>query len=171
MRSCIAVGSRREFRIYSCFPFAKRFAKATAGIRIVEMLNCTSLVALVGSGSHVRLRSPAHKRFPVPPHGRLQPQFSPRLLKLWNMKSQRGILDLPFESTILAVRLNRQRCVSCSALVPAAAALHGRAWPHASVRIVVVCETKIHIFRLTNATFLQTVDTVPNPNGAPHCWR
>ena len=52
---CISVGTRSGYRIYNCEPFGKCFHDAEGGIGIVQMLFCTSLVALVGAGDQVRL--------------------------------------------------------------------------------------------------------------------
>ena len=85
--SCISVGSSKGFKIYNCDPFGKCYSKCKqhmsiqltglaplihpltlvdGGIGIVEMLFCTSLVALVGAGE--------------------QPAFSPRRLQIMNTK-------------------------------------------------------------------------------------
>ncbi|KAJ2529634.1 autophagy protein, partial [Coemansia sp. RSA 1937] len=62
------------------------------GIGIVEMLFCTSLVALVGSGD--------------------QPTLSPRRLQIINTKRQSIICELTFPTSILAVKLNRRRLIA-----------------------------------------------------------
>ncbi|TPX73008.1 hypothetical protein SpCBS45565_g00338 [Spizellomyces sp. 'palustris'] len=67
------------------------FLIAEGGIGIVEMLFCTSLVALVGAGE--------------------QPAFSPRRLQITNTKRQSTICELTFVTAILAVKLNRKRLV------------------------------------------------------------
>ncbi|KAF9164366.1 autophagy protein [Actinomortierella ambigua] len=64
---------------------------ADCGIGIVEMLFCTSLVALVGAGD--------------------QPSFSPRRLQITNTKRQSTICELTFPTSILAVKLNRKRLI------------------------------------------------------------
>jgi autophagy-related protein 18 len=89
--SCISVGIKNGYKIYNCDPFGKCYSKcksvaspppplkqpppfndlafinlADGGIGIVEMLFCTSLVALVGAGE--------------------QPAFSPRHLQIINTK-------------------------------------------------------------------------------------
>lgn len=87
--SCISAGSKHGYRIYNCEPFGKCYSKgsrnlciksvgtsgeltrqpmcvADDGTGIVEMLFCTSLVALVGAGEH--------------------PAFSPRHLQIINTK-------------------------------------------------------------------------------------
>jgi autophagy-related protein 18 len=74
--SCISVGTRTGYKIYTCDPFGKCYGKSnlchlynlvgSGGIGIAEMLFCTSLVALVGAGEH--------------------PSFSPRRLQIINTK-------------------------------------------------------------------------------------
>ncbi|OZJ06879.1 hypothetical protein BZG36_00230 [Bifiguratus adelaidae] len=89
--SCISVGTRHGYRIYNCDPFGKCYAKSDGGIGIVEMLFCTSLVALVGAGE--------------------QPAFSPRRLQIVNTKRQSTICELTFPTSILSVKLNRRRLI------------------------------------------------------------
>ncbi|KAL2915978.1 autophagy protein [Polyrhizophydium stewartii] len=89
--SCISVGTRTGYKIYNSDPFGKCYAKQDGGIGIVEMLFCTSLVALVGAGE--------------------QPAFSPRRLQIINTKRQSTICELTFATAILAVKLNRKRLV------------------------------------------------------------
>ncbi|KAK9448702.1 WD40-repeat-containing domain protein [Limtongia smithiae] len=89
--SCISVGTKHGYKIYNCDPFGKCYYKAGGGIAIVEMLFCTSLVALVGIGD--------------------QPTLSPRKLHLTNTKRQSTICELSFPTTVLAVKLNRRRLI------------------------------------------------------------
>ncbi|KAI8089007.1 WD40-repeat-containing domain protein [Halteromyces radiatus] len=89
--SCISVGTKRGYRIYNCDPFGKCYSKAEGGTGIVEMLFCTSLVALVGSGE--------------------QPNFSTRHLQIINTKRQSTICELTFPTSILAVKMNRRRLI------------------------------------------------------------
>eukprot|EP00696_Hemimastix_kukwesjijk_P008642 gnl/Hemi2/20927_TR6935_c0_g2_i1.p1 gnl/Hemi2/20927_TR6935_c0_g2~~gnl/Hemi2/20927_TR6935_c0_g2_i1.p1 ORF type:complete len:374 (-),score=85.28 gnl/Hemi2/20927_TR6935_c0_g2_i1:88-1209(-) len=89
--SCFSVGTSRNFSIFNCEPFTKCFTRADGGIGVVEMLFCTSLIALVGQGD--------------------QASLSPRRLRLWNTKTMSSICDLNFGSAILAVKLNRRRVV------------------------------------------------------------
>ena len=67
------------------------FFVVEGGIGIVEMLFCTSLVALVGAGE--------------------QAAWSPRRLQINNTKRQSVICELTFVTTVLAVKLNRKRLV------------------------------------------------------------
>ncbi|TPX58968.1 hypothetical protein PhCBS80983_g02797 [Powellomyces hirtus] len=87
--SCISVGTRHGYRIYNCDPMGKCYSKTEGGVGIVEMLFCTSLVALVGAGE--------------------QPAFSPRKLQITNTKRQSNVCELTFITAILAVKLNRKR--------------------------------------------------------------
>lgn len=51
--SCLTVGSKTGFRIYSFHPFTSLYNSAIGGVGIVEMLFSTSLVAVVGGGPQV----------------------------------------------------------------------------------------------------------------------
>ncbi|KAF9414823.1 autophagy protein [Podila epigama] len=64
---------------------------ADCSIGIVEMLFCTSLVAIVGAGD--------------------QPAFSPRRLQIINTKRQSTICELTFPTSIISVKLNRKRLI------------------------------------------------------------
>ncbi|KAF9289013.1 autophagy protein [Mortierella alpina] len=89
--SCISVGTKHGFKIYNCDPFGKCYSKSDSSIGIVEMLFCTSLVAIVGAGDH--------------------PASSPRRLQIINTKRQSTICELTFPTTILSVKLNRKRLI------------------------------------------------------------
>ncbi|ORZ00918.1 WD40-repeat-containing domain protein [Syncephalastrum racemosum] len=89
--SCVSVGSKHGYRIYNCDPYGKCYSKPKEGTGIVEMLFCTSLVALVGAGEH--------------------PSFSPRHLQIINTKRQSTICELTFPSKILSVKMNRRRLI------------------------------------------------------------
>ncbi|KAG0055950.1 autophagy protein [Gryganskiella cystojenkinii] len=89
--SCISVGTKNGFKIYNCDPFGKCYSKADSSTGIVEMLFCTSLVAVVGAGD--------------------QPQSSPRRLQIINTKRQSTICELTFPTSILSVKLNRKRLI------------------------------------------------------------
>ncbi|TFK72835.1 WD40 repeat-like protein [Pluteus cervinus] len=90
--SCISVGTRKGYSITNCDPYGKVFRQTDGGARgIVEMLFCTSLIALVGVADH--------------------PQSSPRKLQIVNTKRRSMICELLFPSSILAVKLNRKTLV------------------------------------------------------------
>uniref|UniRef100_A0A1D1Y915 Autophagy-related protein 18 n=1 Tax=Anthurium amnicola TaxID=1678845 RepID=A0A1D1Y915_9ARAE len=117
--SCISVGTQHGYKIYNCDPFGKCYSKSDGGIGIVEMLFCTSLVALVGAGEH--------------------PSFSPRRLQITNTKRQSTICELTFQTSILAVKLNRRR-------------------------LIVVLELTIFVYDISNMKLLHTIETSPNPS-------
>jgi len=101
------------------------------------MLFCTSLIVLVGAADH--------------------PQSSPRKLQIMNTKvrpykpisrpgneytgkRQSMICELLFPSSILAVKLNRKS-------------------------LVIVLETEIYIYDISNMRLLHVIETTPNPEG------
>ncbi|WVQ96046.1 hypothetical protein IAU59_003146 [Kwoniella sp. CBS 9459] len=91
--SCIAVGHKKGYTILNCDPFGKVHSKNDQGATgIVEMLFCTSLVALVGAAD-------------------TQPSNSPRKLQIVNTKRQSTICELIFPTSVLAVKMNRKRLI------------------------------------------------------------
>ncbi|UZJ57287.1 hypothetical protein CBS101457_006607 [Exobasidium rhododendri] len=90
--SCISVGTRKGYSIANVEPFGKVYSKAEGPCSIVEMLFCTSLVAIVGTADS-------------------QPSSSPRKLKIVNTKRQSTICELVFPTAVLGVRLNRRRLI------------------------------------------------------------
>ncbi|KDQ18780.1 hypothetical protein BOTBODRAFT_28280 [Botryobasidium botryosum FD-172 SS1] len=89
--SCVSVGTRKGYSITNCDPFGRVYTKNDGARGIVEMLFCTSLIALVGAAD--------------------QPQSSPRKLQIVNTKRQSMICELLFPSSILAIKLNRKTLV------------------------------------------------------------
>ncbi|SGZ46681.1 CIC11C00000002928 [Sungouiella intermedia] len=91
--SCIAVGLNNGYRIYSCRPsFSKCYLiKKEVSIGLVEMLYCTSLLAIVALGE--------------------EPGSLPRKLKVVNTKRQTAICDLIFPTSVLLVKLSKCRMV------------------------------------------------------------
>ncbi|KAJ3545832.1 hypothetical protein NM688_g5580 [Phlebia brevispora] len=89
--TCISVGTRKGYSITNCDPFGRVYTMNDGARGIVEMLFCTSLIALVGAAD--------------------QPQSSPRKLQIVNTKRQSMICELLFPSSILAVKLNRKTLV------------------------------------------------------------
>lgn len=91
--SCFSIGTKKEgYKLFNVDSFGKIHSHANGGYGIVEMLFCTSLVALVGLGD--------------------QPELSPRRLQIVNTKRQSTICELTFPTSILAIRLNRKRLVA-----------------------------------------------------------
>ncbi|EJD05578.1 WD40 repeat-like protein [Fomitiporia mediterranea MF3/22] len=89
--TCISVGTKKGYSITNCDPFGRVYTMNDGARGIVEMLFCTSLIALVGAAD--------------------QPQSSPRKLQIVNTKRQSMICELLFPSSILAVKLNRKTLV------------------------------------------------------------
>ncbi|GAK68242.1 WD40 repeat-like protein [Moesziomyces antarcticus] len=92
--SCIAVGTRDGYSITNCEPFGRVYTNQSGATSLVEMLFCTSLVALVAT-SDADAKSNA----------------SPRRLQIVNTKRQSVICELLFPTAILGVKLNRRRLV------------------------------------------------------------
>lgn len=92
--SCIAVGTRDGYSITNCEPFGRVYTNQFGATSLVEMLFCTSLVALVAT-SDSDPKSNA----------------SPRRLQIVNTKRQSVICELLFPTAILGVKLNRRRLV------------------------------------------------------------
>lgn len=90
--SCVSVGTRKGYSIANVDPFGKVYSKSDGPCSIVEMLFCTSLVAIVGTADS-------------------QPSSSPRKLKIVNTKRQSTICELIFPTVVLGVKLNRRRLV------------------------------------------------------------
>lgn len=91
--SCVGVGLTNGYKIYSCRPnLAKCYdMKKNESVGILEMLYCTSLLAVVPIGE--------------------EPGSLPRKLKIVHTKRGTTICDLIFPSTILLVKLSRHRMV------------------------------------------------------------
>ncbi|KAI9315290.1 WD40-repeat-containing domain protein [Dichotomocladium elegans] len=89
--TCVSVGTESGYRLYNCDLFAKCYSRSEWGASIVEMLFCTSLVALVGVAD--------------------QEGFTSRQLQIINTKRQSTICELTFPTTILAVKMNRRRLI------------------------------------------------------------
>ncbi|TKY85571.1 hypothetical protein EX895_005733 [Sporisorium graminicola] len=92
--SCVAVGTRDGYSITNCEPFGRVYTNNSGPTSLVEMLFCTSLVALVAT-SDSDPKSNA----------------SPRRLQIVNTKRQSVICELLFPTAILGVKLNRRRLV------------------------------------------------------------
>lgn len=91
--SCFSVGTKEEgYKLFNVDAFGKIHSHTHGGYGIVEMLFCTSLVALVGLGD--------------------QTDLSPRRLQIVNTKRQSTICELTFPTSLLAVKLNRKRLIA-----------------------------------------------------------
>lgn len=87
--SCFAVGTDTGFVVYNCDPTTERFNRSSAedhnGIKIVELLDRTNILALVGGGK--------------------SPKDQPNRLLIWNDFETRIIAELEFRSAITRVLL------------------------------------------------------------------
>ena len=87
--SCVSTGSQRGFQVCQLSPnFRRHSFSMKGGIGICEMLDCSSLVAIVGGGD--------------------SPAFSSRRLRVFNTSDSSTICDMNFDSPVLAVRLNHK---------------------------------------------------------------
>ncbi|KAJ2931073.1 hypothetical protein H1R20_g5985, partial [Candolleomyces eurysporus] len=116
--SCISIGTKKGYSITNCDPFGRVYTMNDGARGIVEMLFCTSLIALVGAADH--------------------PHSSPRKLQIVNTKRQSMICELLFPSSILSVKMNRKT-------------------------LVIVLETEIYIYDISNMRLLHVIETTPNP--------
>lgn len=118
--SCVSVGYKSGYRIFNCDPFGKCYTQKDGAIGIVEMLYSTSLLALVGLGE--------------------EQNNSPRKLRIINTKRQTTICEMTFPTSVLAVRMNRER-------------------------LVVLLEETIYVYDITTMRLLHTIETPSNPRG------
>ncbi|GLI62273.1 hypothetical protein VaNZ11_004880 [Volvox africanus] len=89
--TCVALGSQQGVHIYNVDTHKLCYRYAIGAVSIVEMLFCTSLVGFVGAGE--------------------QPALTPRKLTVMNTSTSRTIQELSYPTSIMAVRMNRQRLV------------------------------------------------------------
>lgn len=68
------------------------------------------------------------------------PTFSPRKLQIINTKRQTIVCELNFPTKVLSIAMNRKR-------------------------LVVVLDTRIHIYDLSTMKIVHTIETLPNPQG------
>eukprot|EP00002_Diphylleia_rotans_P016617 TRINITY_DN3235_c0_g1_i1.p1 TRINITY_DN3235_c0_g1~~TRINITY_DN3235_c0_g1_i1.p1 ORF type:complete len:366 (-),score=63.98 TRINITY_DN3235_c0_g1_i1:217-1314(-) len=118
--SCVFVGTNDGFDIFTTEPFKKCYGNKNGKAVIVEMLYCTSLLAIV-----------QHEE------GRIA---CDRTVRLWNSKTDSILYDCEVPEPVLNVKLNRKR-------------------------MVVVTETRVHIFDLATMKKLHEFETSPNPTG------
>ncbi|CAJ1944897.1 unnamed protein product [Sphenostylis stenocarpa] len=118
--SYFAVGTRDGFRIFDTNTGKLCYERAVGAFVIVEMMFSSSLLAIVGAGD--------------------QPSLSPRRLCLFNKTTGAALKELNFLTSILAVRMNRQR-------------------------LVVILQDKAYIYEINSLTILDIIDTVPNSKG------
>ncbi|KAG4929742.1 hypothetical protein AAZX31_17G068200 [Glycine max] len=118
--SYFAVGTRDGVRIFDTNTGRLCYERAVGAFVIAEMLFSSSLLAIVGAGD--------------------QPSLSPRRLCLFNTTTGAALRELNFLTSILAVRMNRQR-------------------------LIVILQDKAYVYEINSLTILDTIDTVPNIKG------
>ncbi|XP_017411091.1 autophagy-related protein 18b isoform X3 [Vigna angularis] len=118
--SYFAVGTRDGFRIFETNSGKLCYERAVGAFVIVEMLFSSSLIAIVGAGD--------------------QPSLSPRRLSLFNTASGAASKELNFLTSILAVRMNRER-------------------------LVVILQDKAYVYEMRSLSIVDIIDTVPNNKG------
>ena len=118
--SCFATGLRNKSCVFSCKPFKRHEFAADGGIGAMAMLYRTNLLAMVGGGG--------------------TPAFSPRRLRVVNTTSRSALCELLFDTTVLSIKMNRER-------------------------LVVALQNKIHVFDLDTMTALHMLVTPPNTEG------
>ncbi|XP_051148602.1 autophagy-related protein 18b [Andrographis paniculata] len=118
--SCFAVGTGDGFKIFDLNTGQMLHEQVAGAFSIVEMLFKSSLVCIVGAGE--------------------QPSLSPRRLSLFDTKKGTALREMNFLTSILAVRVNKQR-------------------------LIIVLQEKIYIYDTNNGEILHILNTVPNVKG------
>ena len=88
--SCFAVGTQTGFRILNSIPFKNNFCRdMNGGIGLIEMLNRSNILALIGGG--------------------ISPRYSSNKLVLWDDHKQKEISEMRFMSSVKNVKMKRDR--------------------------------------------------------------
>ena len=88
--SCFAVGTQTGFRILNSNPFKNNFCRdMNGGIGLIEMLNRSNIVALIGGGN--------------------SPRYSANKLVLWDDHKQKEISEMRFMSSVKNVKMKKDR--------------------------------------------------------------
>ena len=88
--SCFAIGTESGFTIYSTFPYKDKFTRTlNGGIGIVEMLNSSNILALVGGGKC--------------------PKYNKNKVIVWDDYQQIVISELKFTNSIKNVKLKNDK--------------------------------------------------------------
>jgi WD repeat-containing protein 45 len=89
--TCFAYGTEYGFAVYNCDPPTvrfKRFEQNRSGIGVLDLLDRSNLLALVGGGP--------------------QPRYSPNTLIIWDDYKNDKIAELEFNDPVVGVKLHRQ---------------------------------------------------------------
>jgi len=84
--TCLAVGTKRGFRIFQCHPLEMVSWADIGPVSIVEMQYTSNILALVGVGDN--------------------PTFSQRRLTIWDTKIQGATCEISFNSKLMKIKLN-----------------------------------------------------------------
>ena len=88
--SCFAIGTENGFVIYSTYPFKDKFTRIlNGGIGIIEMLNSSNILALVGGGKY--------------------PKYNKNKVIVWDDYEQKVISELKFTNAIKNVKLKNDK--------------------------------------------------------------
>ena len=88
--SCFAVGTQSGFRIINSIPFKNNFCRdMNGGIGLIEMLNRSNIVALIGGGK--------------------SPRYASNKLVLWDDHKAKEISEMRFMSHVKNVKMKRDR--------------------------------------------------------------
>ena len=88
--SCIAIGTEKGFKIFNTSPLKDNFSrKLDGGIGIIEMLNRSNILALVGGG--------------------LTPKFNPNKVIIWDDNQAKILTEIRFTSIIKNIKLKRKK--------------------------------------------------------------
>ena len=88
--SCFAIGTQTGFRILNSNPFKNNFCRdMNGGIGLIEMLNRSNIVALIGGGK--------------------SPRYSANKLVLWDDHKQKEISEMRFMSSVRNVKMKKDR--------------------------------------------------------------
>ena len=87
--SCFAIGTQTGFRILNSIPFKNNFCRdMNGGIGLIEMLNRSNIVALIGGG--------------------ISPRYSSNKLVLWDDHKQKEISEMRFMSSVKKQKIIRR---------------------------------------------------------------
>lgn len=111
--TCVVLGTTSGIEIFNLGTHRQCYVSRIGAIGVAEMLFCTSLLAYAGAGE--------------------QPTLTPRRVTVLNTSTGRPIQDMAFETSVLAVRMNRKR-------------------------LVVVVEARTHVYDLQSLQLLRTLE-------------
>ena len=86
--TCLAIGTKRGFRIFQCHPFDLIYCADIGAVSIIEMQYTSNILALVGDGDSL--------------------QFSQKRLMIWDTKANGGTAEISFSSKIVKVKMNQE---------------------------------------------------------------